>query len=315
MEEDNVSFNETELRPNVALHPLVLIQIADHFTRAKMRGGADAVANPRVIGALAGVQNGRDVEILNSFELVYEEVEATSPGAPTNLVLNTNYFQKRFEQFKQVSPTLELFGWYSTGIEAEAKDMQLHRQMMAYCENPIYLVLNTLISTIGRELPVSIYEFQMHMVEGVPMFNFVKVGYKIETSDVERISVDHVDRASSSETSLHGHLNSVRSALTMLQSRINTLINLLELMKSKQIAIDHQILRQVSSLCQMLPSANTSKFSEEDLAANVDGLLLMFLQTVTKGTQLTAELISKSNVAFDSHHTRMRKAQFLHNCS
>ncbi len=40
---------------NILLHPLVIINISEHWTRAKVHGKDP---NPRVIGILLGLQNG-----------------------------------------------------------------------------------------------------------------------------------------------------------------------------------------------------------------------------------------------------------------
>lgn len=53
---------------DVSLHPLVILNISDHYTRSKVRTGQE-----RVFGALMGQLSGRKVEIFNSFELVCEE--------------------------------------------------------------------------------------------------------------------------------------------------------------------------------------------------------------------------------------------------
>lgn len=50
------------------LHPLVIVNISDHFTRVKSQ------SHPRrVVGCVIGVQRGRTVEIFNSFELLYDD--------------------------------------------------------------------------------------------------------------------------------------------------------------------------------------------------------------------------------------------------
>ncbi len=43
-----------------------------------------------------------------------------------------------------------------------------------------------------KELPISILESELRMVEEKPTLLFVKVPYKIETGEAERIAVDHV---------------------------------------------------------------------------------------------------------------------------
>ena len=53
---------------DVSLHPLVIVNISDHYTRSKVRNNEE-----RVFGCLMGKQEGRKVEIFNSFELVCED--------------------------------------------------------------------------------------------------------------------------------------------------------------------------------------------------------------------------------------------------
>jgi hypothetical protein len=54
----------------VQIHPLVIVNVADHFTRHKC--GAEPL---RAIGALFGVQSGLDVAVYDSFEIKYDVVD------------------------------------------------------------------------------------------------------------------------------------------------------------------------------------------------------------------------------------------------
>ena len=73
------------------VHPLVIVNISDHYTRVKSQQqqqqqqqqntAADedssssvsvVTKSPRVYGCVIGVQRGRTVEIFNSFELLYD---------------------------------------------------------------------------------------------------------------------------------------------------------------------------------------------------------------------------------------------------
>jgi COP9 signalosome complex subunit 6 len=71
------------------LHPLVLINISDHFTRQKVQ---TKTANPRVIGALLGQQRAKTVEMFNSFELIYE---LSADGVP---ILDVDFLRERKAQ-------------------------------------------------------------------------------------------------------------------------------------------------------------------------------------------------------------------------
>lgn len=85
----------------VNVHPIVLMNISDHFTRVKAQNRG---RGQRVIGALLGTQVGRQVSILNSCELIYTET-------PTSINLDFDFTDKRLELFSQVFPTFDFLGW------------------------------------------------------------------------------------------------------------------------------------------------------------------------------------------------------------
>ncbi|KAJ1557237.1 COP9 signalosome complex subunit 6 [Cladochytrium tenue] len=60
----------------VSLHPLVIMNISDHFVRVKSQTGESTP----VYGALIGEQSGREVEISNSYELA--TLPSGDGGAP-----------------------------------------------------------------------------------------------------------------------------------------------------------------------------------------------------------------------------------------
>lgn len=90
------------------LHPLVIVNISDHYTRVKSQmnppitsTSSSATINnnnsngvehqqqaPRVYGCVIGVQRGRVVEIFNSFELLYD---------PSTHSLDRSFLEKKQE--------------------------------------------------------------------------------------------------------------------------------------------------------------------------------------------------------------------------
>ena len=98
------------------LHPLVIVNISDHYTRVKSQtqpphlssnGGEGAAAAaspppppPRVFGCVIGVQRGRTVEIFNSFELLYD---------PSTHSLDRSFLEKKQELCQSFSTSLPLY--------------------------------------------------------------------------------------------------------------------------------------------------------------------------------------------------------------
>eukprot|EP01102_Stenamoeba_stenopodia_P008075 TRINITY_DN2291_c0_g1_i1.p1 TRINITY_DN2291_c0_g1~~TRINITY_DN2291_c0_g1_i1.p1 ORF type:complete len:299 (-),score=49.64 TRINITY_DN2291_c0_g1_i1:125-1021(-) len=278
---------------SISLHPLVIINISDHFTRERVQKD---VANPRVIGALFGVQTGREVEIMNSFELTYNIVDNA-------VILDTEFLNQRAEQFKIMYKTQEFLGWYSSGAAATDADLLVHKQVSQFNENPLYLVLDPLAATHSKEIPITIYESELHIINNNPELVFAKAQYKIETLDAERIAVDHIAHTQgSAETSkIVPHLSGLHNAIKMLHVRIKIILNFLEATQKGQIPKDYGLLRQIASLTNQLPVLESAELKEEFFVEYNDAQLVTYMASITKGTNAINELIDKFNIAYDKH--------------
>jgi len=284
----------------ISLHPLVIINISDHATRAKMQG--DGKSQPRVIGALFGVQSGRNIEIFNSFEIVYTVVEGS-------IIVDSEYVKAKQEQFSQVFKTYDILGWYSTGSECKPKDIEIHNQFLPFNESPLYLLLDQVASKVATKgLPITIFESELRIINDEPTMLFSKVSYKIETGEAERISVDHVAHvmASGGEvgSQLTAHLMGTHNAIKMLHTKIKTLVKFLEATVKGDIKPDHGLLRQIAGLCNLLPAIDTAAFREDFINEYNDALLVTYLSSITKGASVINELVDRYNTAYDRHSRR-----------
>ncbi|XP_006819462.2 COP9 signalosome complex subunit 6-like, partial [Saccoglossus kowalevskii] len=117
----------------VALHPLVIMNVSEHWTRIKAQEGKPL----QVLGALIGNQKGRNIEVFNSFELLFDEIDG-------NKIIDREYYNTKEEQFKQVFKDLDFLGWYTTGGLPDESDIKLHKQICEINESPIFLKMNPL---------------------------------------------------------------------------------------------------------------------------------------------------------------------------
>jgi COP9 signalosome complex subunit 6 len=137
------------------LHPLVIVNISDHYTRIKAQSGS-ASPPPRVYGCVLGVQTGRNVEIFNSFELHYDA---------TQNVLDRAFLESKQEQYKKVFPKYDVLGWYSTGSDIQDSDMLIHKALTDINESPVYLLLNPAINHAQKDLPIAIFESETLLLQ------------------------------------------------------------------------------------------------------------------------------------------------------
>ncbi|KAG5550883.1 hypothetical protein RHGRI_009354 [Rhododendron griersonianum] len=321
------------------LHPLVILNISDHYTRVKSQSqppqnGAELTASPlpRVFGCVIGVQRGRTVEIFNSFELLYY---------PSSHSLDRSFLEKKQELYKKVFPNYYILGWYSTGSEADESDMQIHKALMDINESPVYVLLNPSINHTQKDLPATIYEsvantfcscglinatLELHVIDGIPQLIFVRSSYTIETVEAERISVDHVAHLKPSDggsaaTQLAAHLTGIHSAIKMLNSRIRVLHHYLLAMQKGDIPCENSLLRQVSSLLRRLPAIESEKFQDDFLMVSVlislanreynDTLLITYLAMLTNCSSSMNELVDKFNTAYEKHSRRGGRTAFF----
>jgi COP9 signalosome complex subunit 6 len=90
--QDNVIATNVTGSVSISLHPLVILNISEHWTRLTAQVGNSVPT----LGALIGKQKDRTIEIMNSFELSYNILEDSS------LIIDRDYYNSKEEQFKQV---------------------------------------------------------------------------------------------------------------------------------------------------------------------------------------------------------------------
>jgi COP9 signalosome complex subunit 6 len=77
----------------VALHPLVIMNISEHWTRVRAQLGKSS----QVYGALLGRQKGRNIELCTSFEIKMNPATNEQTDEDIDLeYLNTNISQCKF---------------------------------------------------------------------------------------------------------------------------------------------------------------------------------------------------------------------------
>lgn len=275
---------------SVSLHPLVVMNISEHWTRVRAQEGKPQ----QVLGALIGKQKGRKIEVMNSFELLFAIIE-------DDIIIDRDYYNTKEDQFKQVFSDLDFLGWYTTGEGLNESDIKVHKQICEINESPIFLKLNPLAKT--TELPVNVYESVIDLVNGMATMLFVELSYTLATEEAERIGVDHVARMASSESTENStvseHLTAQHSAIKMLHGRVKLLLEYIKATESGQVPKNHEILREAHSLCHRLPVMNTSRFKEEFYNQCNDVSLMTYLGSITKGCDTINQFVNKFNVLYD----------------
>lgn len=315
MSQQQQQVEESQSALDVYLHPLVIINISDHYTRAKVQLTPKDKTIPRVIGALYGTQEGRRIEIRTSFEFVYEVDASTG-----NIVIDVEYVQRKTEQYAQVFKNYEILGWYSTGDSIRSvQDSLLHQQVMAFNDSPLFLLCGTNYKN-AKDIPLYIYESKLATSHAeasttsggatssaAPLFTWAELTYKIETEESERISVDFVNRmekASSDVSALVPHFATLSNAVDMLNDRIQILIQYLENVKCGKAPVNHKLMRQINSLIHRLPAVDSPKFINEYINELNETLMITYMATMTKGANQLNDVVDKFNTTYEKRGRR-----------
>jgi len=217
-----------------------------------------------------------------------------------------NLQKQKKQLYAQVIPEHEILGWYSTGDQLTEKDFFIHKQIMGLNETPLYLLCDVVTKQKQKDLPVYIFESTTFTEKD--NLQWLRLDYNIETEESERITVDHVNNLelsqSTSSSTLVPYFSSLTNAITMLQDRIVVLVKYLEEVKKGNIPKDYEMLRKINSLCNRLPAIDSTKFRNEYTNQMNEILLITYMSTMTKGTNVLGELIEKYNVAYERRGRR-----------
>lgn len=309
----NQQCNEEESAP-VILHPLVVMNVSDHYTRYRamrllpinpaLRTPENSPEAPvlhdsegeiQVLGLLLGKQLGRTVEVCHSFEL-----SATAePGGPISV--DMQFMDLRIQQYRQIFAQYSLVGWYRTGTRLSKHDKDICERVFAdVIESPIFLLVNGNSSIPGsanqgntdgsashkREL-LQTFMTELHLISGTAQKELAAVPHRFASEDSERIAVDHVMRHAvpdgtdgTSGTALH--LWTLRRSIRMLKEKIELILLFLDDVMKQNVKHDHNLLRKISGICTRLYGLDSQEFSEAFADERHDSLIVTYLGGLTK---------------------------------
>ena len=291
---------------DICLHPLVIMNIADHATRASLINATQQQQSPSstapaVLGILFGTVSNRRIEILTSFEAVM--TSSAEGGGPA-----WDLLRGKKERLSTVFPTYDVVGWYKTGDSLAADELAfLHatvRDVFAV-DSPLVLVMNTKPSQSEYTLPVYVFEVSLSSPPSAR-----RVTYSVESEETERIGVEMAmnvvaDRSSGSGTSSSGsdlvpplvpQAERLRQALRMLHMQVSLVLQYLLDLKEGKVPRDSAMLRSIASLCNQLPCGGTPSFNHAAAVEYEDTLLTVYLGLLTK-QQRQLEVIAAKNAS------------------
>lgn len=262
----------------IFLHPLVIMQIADHQARcvAESSKRYDPSNPPRVLGAVFGTQAARNVDVWSCVELPYELDDEKQ------IKINDDAFAEDMDLYKQIYPEHELLGWYSTAARIESIDMPFHKRFTEYTESPLYIRMDPRVHGDAKALPVTVYRSDVVQEKGQI---FVELGFKVVSDPAERLTTDHILQDKDVPTSGSAVVpayDTLKGSMAALRARIAVLVDYLDSVEKGKDEANLDILRSIESVCNRLPIMTNDKFNQDFYDEMSNGMMMTYLASMTK---------------------------------
>ena len=259
------------------LHPRVLFRISDAYTRVKVGATTSTTgqddgepvameiekAGPRslvtsdpcdtAVGCLLGEQQGRTVEIVNSFDM-------------PSMDFDWAMFQRKIDLFKEMYPNVDVVGWYVTmpkDAELGEEHFKLQKAFAeTWCPSPVIMAYDPRPSTApgqkATENALRLFESEEHNNHTV----FRLAGHEMHQADVERIVVnqfrDLLDvsedpTGNKSNAVMRNHQKYLKSAVDALIERATRLQQVLIGIKEGRLQFDEGVVTAIAAFVDRLP--------------------------------------------------------------
>ncbi|KIK79569.1 hypothetical protein PAXRUDRAFT_275275 [Paxillus rubicundulus Ve08.2h10] len=255
---------------SVVVHPLVLLSVTDHHARSISRN-----SSKRVIGVLLGQDNGKTVNVANSFGIPFEEDEKDSK----TWFLDHNYIEGMYDMFKKVNARERMIGWYHTGPKLRASDQEINDLFKRYIVNPVMVIVDVRPDTVG--IPTDAY-FAVEEIKDdgtETRKTFLHVPSAIEAEEAEEIGVEHLlrDIKDSTTTTLATRVSEQLASLQSLQSRLRDIHGYLLDVAAGALPVNHQIIYHLQDALNLLPDLSDPVVMKSFTSSTNDQLLVVYL--------------------------------------
>lgn len=281
----------------VIVHPLVLLSVVDHYTRAKAKED-----EKRVVGVILGeVFKGR-IDVTNSYAVPFEEDKKDS----SVWLFDHNYHEQMHHMFHKVNAKEKVIGWYSTGPKLRDNDIEIHEVLRRYTTHPILLIID--VNPVDNvEIPTDAYV----SVESPPEESstsrrkFVHISSEIGAYEPEEVGVEHLLReirdigGSTVADLVASRINAIKG----LHKRLTEMHTYLENVAQGRLPVNPQILYNIQDIFNLSPNLAQRELVNA-LARNTnDNTLTIYLSSLIRSIIALHELINNkiSNQSWEKH--------------
>lgn len=271
---------------NVAVHPLVLLSVVDHYNRVAKD------TKKRCLGVILGERRKGRVEATNSFALPFEEDEKN----PHIWFLDHSYLENMYRMFKKVNAREKVIGWYHTGPRLRESDMDIHKLITQYCENNTGILVICEVKPKDVGLPVQAYraveEIREDGTDRSKMV-FMNLPTEVGSTEAEEIGVEHLlrDVKDATVSNLSSQLGEMMTGLKGLRMRLLEIQSYLEAVVSGKLPVNNDIMKNLQDIFSLLPNLNMEEMVSSFAVETNDMMMAVYLASLVRSVVALHNLI------------------------
>jgi len=282
---------------DVMLHPLVVISMSDHYTRARVNDPQNSEIS--IVGILLGTISGGKIEITNSFDIIAK----FDPVSGKLVEVDEPFLRRRTEAFTTVFANTTVVGWYESGRSVDPDDALVMARILAPKVETLFAMTfdrENAYNPDAKDIPIELFEAELKGdTPSEQTVSLKRTPYHVITIEAERIGVDHIAKSSTTEgaSQLNVHISGIQGAMKMLNSRIETITEYLKQVQEGTAAYNPDIMRKIGVLHDILLVSQTSDFDQRFFVEYNDEMLLAYLSSITEGLQ-ALNTMSNTHIMF-----------------
>eukprot|EP01097_Dermamoeba_algensis_P002109 TRINITY_DN1838_c0_g1_i1.p1 TRINITY_DN1838_c0_g1~~TRINITY_DN1838_c0_g1_i1.p1 ORF type:complete len:352 (-),score=91.74 TRINITY_DN1838_c0_g1_i1:189-1199(-) len=300
------STNDTSLFLNIGysaspvsckVHPMVVFSVLDHYVRREEN-------QPRVIGALLGLNYDGVIEIKNSFPIPHHDIDENHEV----VAIDKDFHKNMLELHQRANPSEIIVGWYATGSDVNESSVLIHdffwREMQLTNQHypPVHLLVPTELKD-QEEMTIRAYvssPLNLSQASEKPLgVYFQPLQFEFVTFEAERFAVDQLIKHKSEEESqtweLPSDLATLESSIRRLLKLITDVSNYVDNVVAGTTPGDTQIGRHLMETLALILKVDSNTF-EKLFNSNLQDLLMTsYLSNITRTQLILSERLLSSN--------------------
>merc|ERR1712216_120702 len=271
----------------VAVHPLVLLSVVDHFRRVE----EDDSEDKRVVGVLLGEYRKGRLDVTSSFAVPFEEDENDA----SIWFLDHSYLEKMSGMFRRINAKEKVVGWYSTGPKIRTNDVDIHELFTDYHPNPAFVIVDVSPDNVG--IPTSAYRLENEIRDDGTQKEektFVHVPSSIEAFEAEEIGVEHLlrDVKDNTVSTLATQVAEKITSLQGLEKRLVEIKKYMDLVVDGTLPVNHEIRGLLQDSVNLLPNLNLEDYVKAFAVKTNDMMLVVYLSSLIRSVVALHDLIN-----------------------